>query len=86
MKLRSGRVTVVVHRVSESEEYEGGFEAATLSGTPRGVVITSPGHATAAEALANLLGALGELGFAGTVAVEDATYLGGVQRYEIDLT
>lgn len=78
------RLTVVVHRVSESWGYEGGYEAATLRGTPRGVVISSPGHASNQEALDNLLAALSELGYGGAkVAVEDATYVvGGVQRYE----
>jgi hypothetical protein len=78
-----GKATIVVHRVPETDDYEGGYEAATMAGTPRGVVITSPGHASAEEALENLLTALGELGYAGTVAVEDATYVGGVQRYEM---
>lgn len=82
MREVDARLTIVVHRVPESEDYEGGYEAATLSGTPRGVVISSPGHASSEEALDNLLRALGELGIAGTVRVEDATYLAGVQRYE----
>lgn len=72
----------MVHRVPETEEYEGGYEAATMGGTPRGVVISSPGHDSAEEALGDLLGALGDLGYAGAVQVEDASYLGGVRRYE----
>lgn len=75
-------MTVVVHRVPETKDYEGGYEAATLSGTPRGVVISSPGHASAEDALDNLLGALSELGFRSAISVEDATCVGGVQRYE----
>ncbi len=81
----AGCLTVALHCVTETEDCEGGYEAATMRGTPRGVVISSPGHASAEEALENLLGALWELGYAGTVAVEDATHLGGVRRYELSL-
>ncbi len=33
-------VTVVLHRVPESEEFEGGYEAVTIIGVPHGVAIT----------------------------------------------
>lgn len=78
----AARLTIALHRVPETEDYAGGYEATTMGGTPRGVVISSTGHASSGEALEDFLAALGELGFSGPVSVEDATYLGGVHRYD----
>lgn len=71
------RVTVVVHHVPESEEGEAGYGAVTMAGTPLALSVeASDADYSAPEALDRLLGALKVFGFAGTVAVEDATYLG----------
>lgn len=77
------RVTVVVHRVPETEGFEGGYEAVTMTGVPHGVSVTGSDPESAEEALDHLLDGLRAFGFAGRVAVEDATYIGGVQRYEV---
>ncbi len=77
------KVTVVVHRVPESEGFEGGFEATTMTGVPHNVSVTGGDPSSAEGALNHLLDGLRAFGFAGRVAVEDATYVGGVQRYEV---
>jgi hypothetical protein len=79
-------VAVVVHHVPESEESEECYEAVTMGGVPLGVSITASDSDTAREALDRLLGALKVFGYAGAVAVEDATYTGGIQRYEIEVS
>lgn len=79
-----GKVTVLVHHVPETEDYEGGFEAVTMAGVPYSVIVTGSDRDSAGAALNNLLDGLQAFGFAGLVAVEDATYIGGVQRYEIE--
>ena len=81
-----GRVTVVLHRVPESEEHEGGYEATTMAGVPHGVIVSGGDRDSAEAALNHLLDGLKAFGFKGRVAVEDATYVGGVQRYEVDLS
>ena len=78
------RVAVVVHRVPESAESEEGYGAVTMGGVPLGVSVEATDADTAQEALERLLGALRAFGYAGTVAVEDATYIGGVNRYEVE--
>lgn len=80
----NGKVTVVVHHVPETEDYEGGFEAVTMMGVPYNVIVTGSDRDSAEAALNHLLDGLRAFGFAGRVAVEDATYIGGVQRYEIE--
>ncbi len=80
------KVTVILHHVPESEESEEGYEAVTMKGVPHGVFITSEDSNSAEGALNRMLDALRAFGFAGRVAVEDATYIGGVQRYEVDLS
>jgi hypothetical protein len=77
------KVTVVLHHVPESEDFEGGFEAVTMMGVPHGVSITGSDPNSTESALNHLLDGLRAFGFNGRVAVEDATYIGGVQRYEI---
>lgn len=77
------RVTVVLHRVPESEDFEGGYEAVTIAGVPYGVSVTSSDPDSTEEALSRLLDALRAFGFAGRVAVEDTTYIGSVQRFEV---
>ena len=79
----SDKVAVIVYRVPESEEHEGGYEAETMTGIPYGVKVSS-GADSAEAALNHLLAGLRVFGFAGRIAVEDATYIGGVQRYEIE--
>lgn len=78
-----GKVTVVVHHVPESADYEGGFEAVTMMGVPYNVSVNGSDPDSAEGALDHLLHALRSFGFTGRFAVEDATYIGGVQRYEI---
>ena len=79
------KVTAVRHRVPETEDFEGGFEAVTMTGVPHGVLVTGSDSETAAEALENLRSGLRAFGFSGTLAVEDATYIGGINRYEIEV-
>ena len=78
------KVTAVLHRVPETEEAEGGFEAETMGGVPLGVSVTAF-EDTAREALDRLLSALSAFGYSGPVAVEDATGLGRPERYDIDV-
>jgi hypothetical protein len=75
----------VIHRVPESEEYEGGFEAATMGGIPAMVIVTASDRDSKEEAFERLREGLSAFGFAGTLAVEDATGLGRPIRYEIDV-
>ncbi len=77
------RVTVVVHRVPETEDFEGWYEAVTMSGVPHGVSVLGSDLESAEGALGHLLDGLRAFGFAGRVAVEDSTYIGGVLRYKI---
>ena len=78
-------VTVIVYHVPESEGSEGEYEAVTMKGVPHGVSITGS-HPDAAEgALNQLVSGLKAFGFVGRVTVEDATYIGGVQRYEVEV-
>lgn len=77
------KVTVVLHHIPESEDFEGGFEAITMMGVPHGVSVTGSDPNSAEGALNHLLDGLRAFGFAGRVAVEDATYIGSVQRYEV---
>jgi hypothetical protein len=77
-------VTIVLHHILESEESEGGYEAVTMKGVPHGVSITGSDPDSAEEALNQLISSLKAFGFARRAAVEDATYIGGVQRYEVE--
>lgn len=79
------RVTVVVHHVPESEAGEAGYGAITMGGVPLGVSVEASDEEFAPEALDRLLGALAAFGYSGTVQVEDATYVGGIQRYELEV-
>lgn len=76
-------VTVVLHHVPEDEDFEGGFEAVTMRGVPGNVAISGSDRDSSEAALDHLLGGLRALGFAGRVAVEDATAVGGMHRYEV---
>lgn len=78
------KVAVVLHRVPETGDFEGGFEAVTMTGVPHGVIVTGGDPGTAAGALENLLAGLRAFGFRGTLAVEDATHIGGVNQYEVE--
>lgn len=80
------QVTVVVHHIPESEETEGGYEAVTMSGVPLGISVSTGEMETAQEALDRLLSALSIFGFAGTVGVEDTTYIGSVQHFDIEVS
>lgn len=78
------KVTVVLHHVPESEDYEGGFEDVTMAGVPYGVSVTGSDPDSAEGALSHLLDGLRTFGFAGRVAVEDATEHGLVDRYLLE--
>lgn len=78
-----GEVAVVVHHVPESEDYEGGYEATTMTGVPHDVIVTGSDRDSAEAALDHLLAGLRSFGFDGRVAVEDVTRSGYVDRYEI---
>jgi len=80
-----GKVTIILHRVPESEESEGSYEATTMRGIPHNVIITSGDSDSAEGALNRMLDALQVFGFSGRVTVEDTTYIGSVQRYEVDV-
>lgn len=77
------KVTVVLHHLPESEDAEAGFEAVTMRGVPYRVVVTGYDSDSAEGALNNLLDGLRAFGFEGRAAVEDATRLGAVERYEV---
>jgi hypothetical protein len=79
------KVVVVLHHVPESEDFEGGYEAVTMMGVPYGVSVTGSDRDSAQGALSRLLSGLRAFGFTGRVAVEDATYIGGVERYEVEV-
>jgi hypothetical protein len=71
------KATVVVHHVPESEDYEGGFEAVTMTGVPYNVSVTGSDPESAEDALNHLLDGLRAFGFSRRVAVEDATWSAG---------
>lgn len=79
------QVVVVIHRVPETEEYEGGFEAVTLSGVPAMLTITATDRDSKEEAFERLREGLRAFGFTGTLAVQDATGLGRPVRYEVGI-
>jgi hypothetical protein len=79
------KVAVVVHHVPESEEFEGGYEAVTMAGVPENVIVTVTDRDSAEGALNHLIAGLSAFGFSGRVAVEDATYIGGIERYEVEI-
>ncbi len=76
-------VTVVLHHAPEDEDFEGGFEAVTMRGVPGNVAISGSDRDSREAALDHLLGGLRALSFTGRVAVEDATEVGRVDRYEV---
>lgn len=57
----------------------------TMMGVPYGVSVTGSDTDSAEDALKHLLDGLRAFGFGGRVAVEDATHVGGMQRYEVEL-
>lgn len=77
-------VTVVLHRIPESEEYEGGFEAVTMTGVPGMVTVAATDRESKEKAFEHLRDGLRAFGFAGTLAVEDATEPGRPVRYEVE--
>jgi hypothetical protein len=77
---------MVVHHVSESEESEEGYKAVTMSGVPLGISIAASDSDTAQEAVDRLLGALKVFGYVGAVAVEDATHMGRIERYRLEVS
>ena len=79
------KVAVVLYHVPESEESEEGYEAVTMKGVPYGVIVTGSATDSAKEALGHLVSGLKAFGFVGHVAVEDATHIGGAQRYEVEV-
>ncbi len=80
-----GSVAVIVHRVPESEESEGSYEAVTMNGVPYGVIITGSDPDSAEGSLDQLVSGLKAFGFVGRVAVEDTTHIGGMRRYEVEV-
>lgn len=76
------KVTIVLHHAPENEGFEGGFEAVTIAGVPHGVSVTGSDPDSAEGALEHIVRGLKVFGFVGRVAVEDATRLGWVERYE----
>ena len=76
------RVTVVLHHEPESEDYEGGYEAVTMTGVPGMVWITASARDSKEEALGRLLNGLRTFGFNGLMLVEDVTEPGRNERYE----
>ncbi len=75
---------MLVHHVPESEiSGTEGYEAVTMKGVPFGVIITGADDESAEGALNQLVSGLKAFGFVGRVAVEDATNLGPVERYEV---
>ncbi len=79
------KVTVVVHRVPETEEYEGGFEAITMSEVPETVTVSAGDRDSKEEAFERLRQGLRAFGFTGTLDVQDATVLGRPVRYEVGI-
>ena len=79
------RVTVVLHRIPESDEIEGEYEAVTLKGVPYNVSITGSDQDSAEGALNHLLDGLRAFGFSGRVAVEDVTGSGSSEYYEVEV-
>ncbi len=80
------KVTIIVHYRPEDEDFGGGYEATTITGMPYNVIATAEDEDSAEGALNHLLDGLRAFGFRGRISVEDATYIGGVQRYEVDLS
>ena len=80
-----GKAVVILHSVSENAESGGGYVAETLSGIPYGVMVSSGEQDTAEQALNQIIAALHAFGFTGRVEVEDVTYIGHVQRYEVQV-
>jgi hypothetical protein len=78
-------IVVIVHHIPESEEAEEGYEALTMKGVPHNVSISAESSTSAQEALDQLLSGLKVFGFSGRVNVEDATYIGGMQQYKVEV-
>ena len=77
------KVTVVLHHVPEDEDFEGGYEAVTMTGVPHRVIVTGSHPESARSALVHLLDGLLAFGFSGVVVVDDATNPGRMERYEV---
>lgn len=80
------KVTVIVHYRREDEDFGGGYEATTITGVPYNVIVTGGDEDSAEGALSHLLSGLEAFGFRGSVAVENATIPGHVERYEVDVS
>lgn len=78
----SEEVSVVLHHVPEVEDFEGGFEAVTMTGVPYNVSVTGSDCDSAEKALDHLRSGLRAFGFNGKLAVNDATQAGATRRYE----
>lgn len=48
-------VTVMMHHIPESEDYEGGYEATTMKGVPHDVIVTGSDRDSVEDALDHLL-------------------------------
>lgn len=78
-------MVVVLHHVPEDEDFEGGYEAETLTGTPNNVKMAGSDRDSKEEALNHLAGALTLLGFRGRLLVDDVTEVGRRDRYELEI-
>ena len=77
------KVMVVLHRVPEIEEFEGGYEAVTMTGVPHNVIVTGSDRNSAEIALNHLVDGLRAFSFAGRVAIDDETDADPVGRYQL---
>lgn len=80
------KVSAVLHHVPEDEDFEGGYEAETMTGVPNGVIITGTGEGSKKAALDHLVGGLALLGFRGTLVVDDVTEPGRNDDYRVEIT
>lgn len=79
-------VAATLYPVPDSEESEGGFEAATMGGVPHGVIVSGGDMESKEAALDHLCRGLEAFGFRGRVAVHDVTAVGHSQEYEVEVT
>jgi hypothetical protein len=78
-------VAAVLHYVPEDADFEGGYEAETMTGVPNGVRITGSGEDSKGAALDHLIGGLALLGFSGALVVDDVTEPGRNDTHRIDV-
>ena len=79
-------VSAVLHHVPEDEDFEGSYEAETMTGVPNGVRITGSGEESKEAALDHLVGGLMLLGFRGALVVDDVTEPGRNDNYRVEIS